>query len=129
MSEPTKRRRAHGALAALAAGSLLIAGLAAAAPATAAPPTKAKAEKGDKTSKHDFRTPLQEKQDAMRQKAIQDKLAGKATGQVQSEVAKGQFVQLEREGTDRIFVVFVEFGDTRTVSPVPRRRRPAGSTR
>ena len=64
----------------------------------------------DKASKSDnLKTPFHIKQDAMRQKGLQDKIAGKAKGKVY-EVAKGQFVELEREGTDRIFVVIAEFG-------------------
>lgn len=69
----------------------------------------------DKVSKSDnLKTPFHVKQDAMRQKGLQDKIAGKATGKVY-EVAKGQFVELEREGTDKIFVVIAEFGNTRHV--------------
>ena len=131
MSDPTKRRWAHGALAALAAGSLLVAGLAAATPATAAPPTKPKAEKGEESHKHDFRTPLQEKQDAMRQKALEKVLAGKATPTGKNKVvklAKGQYVELARESTDRIFTVLVEFGDNQYPDPRFQGPPPDGST-
>jgi immune inhibitor A len=65
-----------------------------------------------KSTQHDFRSPMAKKQDALLQRALQAKLAGKAKGKVH-EVAKGQFVQLEREGTDRVFVVIAEFGNTR----------------
>ncbi len=80
-------------------------------PPSVPPAGKGKAD--DKASKSDdLKHPLRIKQDAMRQKGIQDKLAGKATGKVH-EVAKGQFVELEREGTDKIFVVIAEFGNIR----------------
>ncbi len=131
MSEPTKRRRAQGALAALAAGSLLVAGLASAAPATAAPPVKAKVAKGDKTFKHDFRTPLQAKQAEMRKKALEKVLAGKATPTGKNKVvklAKGQYVELARESTDKIFTVLVEFGDNQYPDPRFQGPPPDGST-
>ena len=54
-------------------------------------------------------------------------------------MGKGQYVQLEREGTDKIFVVIVEFGDQQYPEPdLPgsapgrqhhRRDRPAATTR
>jgi immune inhibitor A len=82
----------------------------------ATPPSVPAAGKGnadEKPKKSDnLKTPFHIKQDAMKQKAIEDKIAGKAKGKVH-EVAKGQFVQLEREGTDRIFVVIAEFGNFR----------------
>jgi immune inhibitor A len=78
----------------------------------------ASSDKDNKANKSDdLKHSLRIKQDAMREQGIKDKLAGKANakGKV-AEVAKGQFVELEREGTDRIFVVIVEFGNTRHVS-------------
>ena len=46
---------------------------------------------------------MRKQYDAALQKALQDKVKGKANGKVPR--ANGQFVQLEREGTDKIFVV------------------------
>lgn len=56
--------------------------------------------------------PLAEKQDALRRKGLQKKLAGKAPGKV-AQVAKGQYVELEQTGRDRVFVILAEFGDER----------------
>jgi immune inhibitor A len=64
-----------------------------------------------KSTKHDFRSKMQKEQDALLQRALVAKLNGKAKGKVH-EVAKGQYVELEREGTDKIFTIIVEFGDT-----------------
>jgi immune inhibitor A len=63
----------------------------------------------------DIPHPLGEEQRALREKALQDKLAGKAVGKVH-EVAKGQFVELELAKTDKIFVVLAEFGNTVTTN-------------
>ena len=52
------------------------------------------------------------KQERLLARALEAKLRGKANGKVH-EVAKGQFVQLSREGTDRVFVIIAEFGNTR----------------
>lgn len=79
------------------------------------PPT-GKGNADDKPKKSDnLKASFQIKQDAMKQKAIEDKIAGRAKGKVH-EVAKGQFVKLELEGTDKIFVVIAEFGTTRHVA-------------
>ena len=50
----------------------------------------------------------------MRQKALEKRLKGDkcAQGKV-AKLGNGQYVQLEREGTDRIFALIVEFGDKR----------------
>ncbi|HEX8437671.1 immune inhibitor A domain-containing protein [Archangium sp.] len=63
----------------------------------------------------DIPHPLGEQQRALREKALQEKLAGKATGKVH-EVAKGQFVELELARTDKVFVVLAEFGNTVTTN-------------
>ena len=73
----------------------------------------------------------------MRQKALEKRLKGdpSAQGKV-AKLGKGQYVQLEREGTDRIFAVIVEFGDKQytggagsTAPPAPSQGRPKdGST-
>ena len=59
---------------------------------------------------------MQKKYDAALKVALQDKLKGKANGKVH-RVVNGQYVQLEREGTDKIFVVLVEFGDDAVPGP------------
>jgi immune inhibitor A len=70
-----------------------------------------------KSTQHDFRHAIAKKQDALLQQALVAKLNGKATGKVH-EVAKGQYVELEREGTDKIFAIIVEFGDERYPHPL-----------
>lgn len=54
--------------------------------------------------------PKGEEQAALKAQAMEAKLQGKATGKTH-EVAKGQFVELELEKTDRVFVVLAEFGE------------------
>ncbi len=56
--------------------------------------------------------PLTEKQLAMKQVALEGKLQGKAYGKT-GEVARGQYVQLEREGEGAIWTVNGEFQDLR----------------
>ena len=48
------------------------------------------------------------------EKALEARARGHATDEVY-EVAKGQFVELEREGVDNIFVLLAEFGDDNSV--------------
>jgi immune inhibitor A len=63
--------------------------------------------------RHDLETPLSVKQDEARAEAIDKKVHGKAgndhNGVVQTD--EGDYVELEREDTDRIFVILAEFGD------------------
>jgi immune inhibitor A len=70
-----------------------------------------------------FNHVLGDEQYARKQLALQAKLAGTASGKVH-EVAKGQYVELERTGEDLIWTVMAEFGDTESPigvlnSPVP----------
>ena len=62
----------------------------------------------------DLPNPYAEKQRALRKKALERKLRGdpRAQGKV-VEVARGQYVELAREATDKIFVVLAEFGNER----------------
>jgi immune inhibitor A len=53
--------------------------------------------------------PLGDKQFELRSKGLEAKMNGKVDGPV-AEVAKGQFVELEREGEDSIWTVLGEFG-------------------
>jgi immune inhibitor A len=54
--------------------------------------------------------PLTIQQLALKEKAIEAKLAGKAPGKVK-EVARGQYVELEREGEGALWTVLGEFAD------------------
>jgi len=77
--------------------------------ALAAPPSKdfgAGHGKGGDDLKH----PLGETKRALHQKALEAKLAGKTSGKVH-EVAKGQFVELERTGEDLIFTITAEYSN------------------
>jgi len=54
--------------------------------------------------------PLGNAQNALKQKGIEAKLNGNASGPV-VQVARGQYVELEREGEDSIWTLIAEFGD------------------
>jgi len=54
--------------------------------------------------------PLTTRQRELKQKAVEARLRGKAYGR-KHEVARGQFVELEREGEDPVWTVLGEFGD------------------
>jgi M6 family metalloprotease-like protein len=110
------RPSARTAVALLATTGLLGAGLVATAGASsAAPPSTPRAEQGGHAhDDHDLRGPQAVKQDTLKQRALQQVLAGKATPQGRNKVvklAKGQYVELARESTDKVFVVLAEFGD------------------
>jgi immune inhibitor A len=58
----------------------------------------------------DFKSPRAAERNARRQEALKQRLAGsRQTGRVH-EVAKGQYVELGLEKTDKIFVILVEYG-------------------
>src|SRR5215210_6764632 len=80
----------------------------------AAPHQRDRHNNRDKNVEHNLKSPMAKKQDALRQTALERKLKGdpSAQGKV-AKVAKGQYVQLEREGTDRVFTIIAEFGNTR----------------
>ena len=64
----------------------------------------------DAGSRHDDRAhPKGDVQRALKQRALQARLAGKTTGKVH-RVANGQYVELAREGEDSIWTVLGEFG-------------------
>jgi immune inhibitor A len=65
---------------------------------------------GEKPKSDNLKDPLTTKQLAMRETALERKLAGKANGKV-VQVAKGQYVQLAREGEGAIWTVLGEFSD------------------
>lgn len=56
-----------------------------------------------------LQSPQQTEQFKLRQEALKQRLAGKGKGKIH-EVAKGQYVELGLERTDRIFVIIVEYG-------------------
>jgi immune inhibitor A len=60
-------------------------------------------------------SPLANKQVALKQQALGAVLKGDGAGKVM-EVSHGQYIELELERTDRIFVVIAEFGNTRHAS-------------
>ncbi|HEX7155008.1 MAG TPA: immune inhibitor A domain-containing protein [Thermoanaerobaculia bacterium] len=68
-----------------------------------------------------FKSPKAAERFQRRQEALDQKLRGKKSSGRVHEVAKGQFVELGLERTDRIFVVLVEFGEKAgfIVNPAP----------
>jgi immune inhibitor A len=65
-----------------------------------------------------FKSPQAAAQFELRQKALQQRLAGKGSGKIH-EVAKGQYVELALERTDRVFVVLVEYGSSAGIATPP----------
>jgi immune inhibitor A len=66
---------------------------------------------GDRAPKEDNRPdPLTSKQQELKEQAMEAKLNGKAWGKTH-EVARGQFVELEREGEGALWTVLGEFSD------------------
>jgi immune inhibitor A len=121
----TRRRTAFATVSALAALSLPAA-LLIASPATSAPGTGARPSQDRPVSvSDDMPHPLAiaNKREAQRDAALQRILTRQAKGlrtarqSSNHQGAKNQYVQLEREGTDRIFVVLAEFGDQRYPDP------------
>jgi immune inhibitor A len=55
--------------------------------------------------------PLGDKQSELKSRAVESKLNGKTNGPV-AEVAKGQFVELARQGEDKIWTVLGQFGNS-----------------
>jgi immune inhibitor A len=77
--------------------------------ALATPPAK-DLDGGHRKGGDDLSHPLGKKQRELHQKAMQDKIMGKTSGKVH-EVAKGQYVELERTGEDAIFTILAEYAD------------------
>ncbi len=83
-------------------------------PAQATAPSKDAIRGSVKGGSDNLRLPFQVKHDALRQSVLQQKLLGEVSPLAKvAKVAKGRYVNLENEGTDKIFVVLTEFGDTR----------------
>jgi len=61
--------------------------------------------------------PLGDAQNALRLQGFEARMNGKTNGPV-AEVAKGQFVELEREGEDSIWTVIAEFGPLDHPEPI-----------
>jgi immune inhibitor A len=61
--------------------------------------------------------PLGDAKAALQAKGFESKMNGKTNGPV-AEVAKGQFVELEREGEDSIWTVIAEFGPADHPAPI-----------
>jgi immune inhibitor A len=88
--------------------------LALAIPAGALSASEANTSSEPLTGPHDLGSPMSEEQQARRQQALEMKLQGKIpAGAKVGKVAKGQYVELAREDTDRVFVIIAEFGNTR----------------
>jgi immune inhibitor A len=122
-----QRRRGQGLVLA-AATSLVVAGVVAGPTAGAAPAAKQKAKaaataatapKADRDTGHLPKHPLKikAKRDAQKQAALERIAQGKrpfaAADGEDGGGADNQFVELENEGTDRIFVILAEFGNER----------------
>src|SRR5215207_9186127 len=110
---PHHRRRTRLSL--LLALGVVLSLLAPAAFAAPAATPLAKSDKDNQGKSDNLKHPLGERQHVLRQLGLQAKLQGLATGKVH-QVGKGKYVELERENTDKIFVVIAEFGNTRHVA-------------
>ena len=86
-------------------------------PAQANAPTRDTPRGSVKGGSDNLRLPFQVKQDALKQHVLEQKVKGEISPLATvAKVAKKRYVNLENEGTDRIFVVLAEFGDTRHAS-------------
>lgn len=120
------RRRVRPAVAA----AVLVAGLTAAvlpgAASASDTPTGAERSEASRASakdlvepqrnSHNLPGPLTERENARRQEAIQQVVSGEAEIQQRGasksvKLGKGKYVELDREKTDKIFTILVEFGD------------------
>ena len=80
-------------------------------PAAGAAPAYVSGDDQNSAPKEDnLSHPLGEQQNSLKQMALDAKLNGKAHGRTH-EVARGQFVELERTGEDSIWTVLGEFSD------------------
>ena len=86
-------------------------------PAQANAPTKDTPRGTVKGGSDNLRLPFQVKQDALKQRVLEKRVMGEISPMATvAKVAKKRYVNLENEGTDRIFVVLAEFGNTRHAS-------------
>jgi immune inhibitor A len=79
-------------------------------PAVGAAPNAASADPDSAAKQDNLPHPKGEEQAALRAAALEAKLLGKTSGTTH-EVARGQFVELAREGEDSIWTVLGEFSD------------------
>ena len=104
-----------GRVVAVAAAGLLVGGLLSTGVAQAAAPSAAAAAGKDKangshTPKHPL--PIAHRQAALKKAALEKRLKGDPAFQGKTaKTGKGQYVELQREGTDPVFVLLVEFGN------------------
>ena len=103
-------------LAAVAAASLVSTALAlplTTAQVGAAPPARPQVGPDAPANVSDNLTPRwRAKEEALRQTALEQRLRNGGTGSVE-RVARGQYARVAQTGSDRIFVVLAEFGNTR----------------
>ena len=97
---------------ALGAAILAVALVAVSGASAGADATKGSTAKEQKNGGHILWHPQMKKQAALKREALEAKLAGKATGKVH-KTKSGKYVELVREATDPVFVMLVEFGNTR----------------
>ena len=71
---------------------------------------------GQRTRGDNFKSPKAAKRFKLRQEALKQKTAGVKTGKVH-EVARGQYVEMELERNDRVFVILAEFGLSASTNP------------
>ena len=91
--------------------ALALAVMLASSVALAVPPEKG----GTKSQTDNLPNPLAEKQAELREEALENRLGARADGRAVGDgkvakVGKGQYVELAREDTDKIFTILVEFG-------------------
>jgi immune inhibitor A len=79
-------------------------------PAAGAAPAAASADPNSAGKQDNLPHPKGEEQAELRAAALESKLLGKTSGNTH-EVARGQFVELAREGEDSIWTVLGEFND------------------
>ena len=96
-------------------------------PVVSAAPTTSAGEDPTLVQKEDNRPdPHTQEQQELKQQALQAKLSGKAGGKVK-EVAKGQYVELAREGEGRVWTVLGEFADLQH-NKIPEPNRAVDNT-
>ncbi|RYB96170.1 M6 family metalloprotease domain-containing protein [Nocardioides glacieisoli] len=112
LSRHNRRAAAIVASAGLVAAGLLVSSPTSANPGVTAPEDAPSADRpqGGHEPKHPLK--IKEKRDAQKAAALERIAAGKAPFKASAKGAN-QEVPLELEGTDKIFVVLAEFGDTR----------------
>jgi len=75
-------------------------------------PSATPSRDGTTSTSDNLTPPWRQKYDAIRDAALQKRLRTGGTGQAE-RVSKGVYGRVAQKGTDRIFVVLAEFGDTR----------------